>query len=110
MLIVEQKALEAVRVLAKVVHAIRRRSRPLGDQLERALSSVALNVHEGLRGLHGNRVARLSDAMGSAREVVACLEVAVALGYVRRADYATGVAVLDEVCAMSWTLAYRPRR
>ena len=94
MLIVETKALEAVRVLAKVLHVIRRRSRPLGDQLERALASVPLNVHEGLRGLHGNRVARLSDAIGSAREVVACLEVAEALGYVKRGDYTTGVAVL----------------
>jgi four helix bundle protein len=110
MLIVEQKALEAVRVLARVLQVIRRRSRPLGDQLERSLTSVPLNVHEGLRGLHGNRVARLSDAIGSAREVVACLEVAEALGYARRDDFTAGVAVLDEVCAMSWTLAYRPRR
>jgi four helix bundle protein len=110
MLIVEQKAIEAVRLLGKVLEVIRRRSRSLGDQLERSLSSVPLNVHEGVRGLRGNRVARLSDAIGSARETVACLEVAEALGYVKRGDYMAGVTVLDEVCAMSWTLAYRPRR
>jgi four helix bundle protein len=71
---------------------------------------VPLNVREGLGSLKGNRAARLHDAMGSAREVAACLEVAEALGYVRRDDYAEGVALLDEVCAMAWTLAYRPRR
>ena len=78
--------------------------------MERSLTSVPLNVREGLRSLKGNRVARLHDAMGSAHEVVGCLEVAEALGYVRRQDYAAGVGLLDEVCAMAWTLAYRPRR
>src|SRR5688572_89094 len=98
-MIIDTKALEAVRALAKVLEVIRRRSRPLGDQMERALIAVPLNVREGLGSLKGNRTARLHDAMGSAKEVVACLEVAEALGYAQRDDYAAGARLLDEVCA-----------
>jgi len=110
MLVVHEKALEAVRVVGRLMPAVRRRSKALGDQLERALISVPLNLREGLHGLKGNRAARLHDAMGSAQEVVCCLQVADALGYLRTQDIERAVGLLDEVCAMSWTLAYRPRR
>jgi len=110
MLIVDSKALEAVRIVGKLMPVLRRRSKPLGDQLERALISVPLNLREGLHGLKGNRVARLHDAMGSAQEVMSCLEVAEALGYLNAGDTASAIGLLDEVCAMAWVLCYRPRR
>ena len=58
-----------------------RHDRNLLDQLRRAVSSVPLNLAEsdGVQG--GNRRQRRLTALGSAREVVACLDVAEALGY-----------------------------
>jgi hypothetical protein len=49
-------------------------------------ASVALNVSEGTYSRGKNRVARYHNALGSARETLACLEVAEAFGYVGRVD------------------------
>ena len=77
-----------------------RHDRNLLDQLRRAVSSVPLNLAEsdGVRG--GNRRQRRLTALGSAREVVACLDVAEALGYAsidagvrNRLDHIIGVLV-----------------
>ncbi len=74
--------LELVRRLAPLLPALRRRSSPLADQMERALISVPLNIAEGayLRGK--NREARYQSALASAREVLACWETAQAFGWV----------------------------
>ena len=77
-----------------------RHDRNLLDQLRRAVSSVPLNLAEsdGVRG--GNRRQRRLTALGSAREVGACLDVAEALGYASvdagvrsRLDHVIGVLV-----------------
>ena len=77
-----------------------RHDRNLLDQLRRAVSSVPLNLAEsdGVQG--GNRRQRRLTALGSAREVVACLDVAEALGYAsidagvrNRLDHIIGVLV-----------------
>jgi four helix bundle protein len=47
--------------------------------LRRAASSVALNVGEGMGSSKGHRTERYGTALGSARETVACLDVAQAL-------------------------------
>ena len=65
---------------------IERHDRDLGNQLRRSASSVALNLPEGSGSHGGTRLARYRTALGSARETGACLDVAVALGYVERID------------------------
>ncbi len=50
-------------------------------QCRRALTSAPLNVAEGSYSRGKNRPARYHTALGSLREVLACLEVAFALGY-----------------------------
>jgi four helix bundle protein len=62
---------------------MRARSSSLADQLERALISVPLNVAEGAYSRGKNRQARYQSAAASAREVLACLETAEALGWVQ---------------------------
>jgi len=57
--------------------------------MRRALSSVALNVAEGMGSAGGNRRARYQTALGSMRETMACVDVGVALGYVDVLDHAT---------------------
>jgi len=75
--------LELVRSLRPYLPAIRARSGALGDQLERALISVPLNLAEGAYSRGKNRQARYQTALGSAREVLACLETAEALGWLQ---------------------------
>lgn len=74
---------------------MRSRSRALGDQLERALISIPLNVAEGAYSRGKNRQARYHSALGSAREatrfaipegVLACFATAEALGWVGPLD------------------------
>jgi four helix bundle protein len=48
--------------------------------------SIALNVAEGMYSRGNNRGARYHSALGSARETLACLEVAEACGYIASAD------------------------
>jgi len=49
-------------------------------------ASVPLNLHEGAYSQGGNVRARFHNALGSAAEVRACLDVAEALGYVEQVD------------------------
>ena len=74
--------LELVRRLGPFLPRLRSRSASLGDQMERALISIPLNVAEGAYSRGKNRQARYQSAAASAREVLACLETAEALGFV----------------------------
>ncbi|HEX5099614.1 MAG TPA: four helix bundle protein [Polyangiaceae bacterium] len=74
--------LELVRRLAPVIRGLRLRSPSLADQMERALVSVPLNTAEGAYSRGKNRQARFQSAAASARETLACLETAEAMGFV----------------------------
>ena len=82
--------LDLVRRLAPEVRALKRRSAVLGEQMERALISVPLNVAEGAYSRGRNRQARYQSALASARETLACLETAEAMGFA--APLAPGLA------------------
>lgn len=86
MLTIYPVILETIGLLRPAMARIERRDRDLGRQLRRAASSIALNVAEGMYSRGGNEFARYHSALGSARETIACLEVAVAMGYLARAD------------------------
>jgi four helix bundle protein len=74
--------LELVRSLRPFIRELNRRDPDLARQCRRALSSAPLNMAEGSYARGKNRVARYHTALGSLREVLACIEVAAALGYV----------------------------
>ena len=82
MLKIYSVVLELVRELAPVIGVVRARSAALGDQMERALISIPLNVAEGAYSRGRNQQARFQTAAGSARETLACLETAEALGFI----------------------------
>ena len=73
--------LELVRALTPYLAVLRARSAVLGDQLERSLISIPLNVAEGAYSRGKNRQARYQSAAASAREALACFETAEALGW-----------------------------
>src|SRR5687768_18304099 len=81
-----QHSIEMNRKLASVARVVERHDRDLVRQLKRAASSVALNIAEGLGTQAGHRELRFRTALGSAREVQACLDVAGAWGYLGASD------------------------
>jgi four helix bundle protein len=76
--------LETIAMLRPIIEAIERRDPDLGRQARRAAASVALNVSEGSYSRGRNKQLRYHSALGSAREVWSCVEVAMVLGYVGR--------------------------
>ena len=75
-----------VREVRPLLERLAARDANLGDQCRRALSSAPLNVAEGCYSQGRIRLARYHTAMGSLREVLACLEVGEALGYLEPLD------------------------
>jgi four helix bundle protein len=72
--------------LRPMVSQIEAHDRDLARQLRRASSSIALNVTEASGSAGGTRRERYRNALGSARETGACLDVALAFGYVEDVD------------------------
>ena len=86
MLKIYEVSLSIIRKLRVLVGSIERFDADLARQLRRASSSVALNLAEGSGSQGRNRNARYFNALGSAREMRACLQVAIAFGYVEAID------------------------
>ena len=93
MLKIYDVSFSVIRKLRGVLGSIERRDPDLAKQLRRAASSVSLNLAEGSSSQGRNRNARYYNALGSAKEVRACLHVALAFGYVEHIDD----ALADEV-------------
>ena len=86
MLRIYTTVIEVLGMLRPVVAEIERYDRDLARQLRRAAASVALNVSEGSGSRAGTRRERYCNALGSARETGACLDVAEALEYLAGVD------------------------
>jgi four helix bundle protein len=97
---------EMVRGLRPLMERIGRRDANLADQLRRAAASVPLNLHEGAYSHGGNVRTRFHNALGSAAEVRACLDVAEALGYIEEVDPVLR-DTLDRIVATLHRLARR---
>ena len=78
--------LHMVRDVRPLADQIARFDRDHARQLRRSSMSVPLNVAEGAGSRGGRRRARYDDALGSARETLANLEAAHAVGYIRAID------------------------
>ena len=103
-------ALNTVRDIAMINRVIARNDQDLARQLRRCSMSVPLNINEGMYSRGKNRSARLTDAMASAKESVACLEVAAAVGYVGRDSFTECLEQLDHLVAALWNMVHRPWR
>ena len=98
--------LEMVAEVAGIAGRIERRDRDLARQLRRAAASVALNTAEGMGNSAGHKRQRYQTALGSAREVMACVDVAKAMRYVGKVDAAV-LDRLDHVIATLIRLVHR---
>ena len=75
--------LEMVREVRPYAEQIEKFDRDLARQLRRSSTSIVLNLAEGDGSRGGRRRNSYDIALGEARETLACLEVAAAIGYVR---------------------------
>ena len=78
--------LHMVRDVRPVVDQIGQFDRDHARQLRKSSLSVPLNVAEGSGSSGGTRRVRYENALGSARETLANVQVAEAIGYVERVD------------------------
>ena len=93
-----------LRALREIVPTIAKSDRDLADQIQRAATSVSLNLAEGQCSMKGNRQKHYSLAHGSANEVKSALFVARAWGWIDETDEA--LAVLDRLLALLWKLTH----
>ena len=107
MLIAYDVALDLIRALRPVVIQLRKHSREAADQVERAASSIVLNLAEGDRR-RGRDPGRFFDmAHGSAGEIRGALDLADAWGW--QVDSAQVRALLDRELGLLWGLTRRTR-
>lgn len=107
MLIAYDVALDLVRALRPVVAQLRTYSPEAADQVERAASSIVLNLAEGGRR-HGRDPRRFWDmAHGSAGEIRGALDLADAWGW--QLDSAQARVLLDRELGLLWGLTRRSR-
>jgi four helix bundle protein len=100
-------ALDLVRALRPVVAQLRTYSPEAADQVERAASSIVLNLAEGGRR-HGRDPRRFWDmAHGSAAEIRGALDLADAWGW--QVESARARALLDRELGLLWGLTRRSR-
>jgi four helix bundle protein len=102
MFIAYEASLAVIKSLRVVLPSIERNDRDLADQLKRAASSVALNLAEGQRSAKGNKPKHYAIAHGSANEVRAVIDTALAWGWI--ADAREQLASLDRLLALLWRL------
>jgi four helix bundle protein len=107
MLVAYDVALDLVRTLRPVVAQLRRYSSEAADQVERAASSIVLNLAEGRRR-HGRDPRRFWDmAHGSAGEIRGALDLADAWGW--QVDSTQARVLLDRELSLLWGLTRRSR-
>ena len=92
--------------LAETVAQIARRDHDLARQLRRAGSSIALNLAEGRQRAGRDQLHLYRIAAGSAAEVTAALDVALAWRHITPAQRAALDATLDRVRAMLYRLTH----
>ena len=107
MLVAYDVALELIRALRPVVAQLKAHSSAAADQVERAASSIVLNLAEGDRRQGRDRKRFFDMAHGSAGEIRGALELADAWGW--EVGTAQARALLDRELGLLWGLTRRSR-
>ena len=100
-------SLDMISSLRPLLSSLRRHDSNLADQVQRAATSVALNLGEGQRR-HGKDQGRFFRiASGSAEEVRVALRVAEAFGFVEPERFADTVDKIDHIVAILHKISKR---
>jgi four helix bundle protein len=93
-------ALHMAADLKPVMTEIGKSDTDLAKQMRRAVTSVVLNIAEGMGSFGGHRRLRYQTALGSMRESVACVEVALKLDYLDELDAAIADRMQHVIAAL----------
>jgi len=104
MLIAYSVAISLVRRLRPIVEQIKMHDAHLADQLKRAATNTVANLAEGQRRTAGNKRRAFENAHGEAREMLGCLDCALAWGYAT--DDGAARATLDRLLGLCWGLTH----
>ena len=104
MLVAYDVSLDLIRSLRPVVESLAARDKDLADQLQRAATSVCLNLGEGSRRSKGDQRRFFGYSNGSAMEVRAALEAAAAWGWI--GDASEPRRLLDRLLGLLWGLTH----
>jgi four helix bundle protein len=107
MLVAYSVALDLVRALRPVVAQLRKHSADAADQVERAASSIVLNLAEGERRGGRDPLRFWTIAHGSAGEIRGALDLAEAWGW--HVDSGQARVLLDRELGLLWGLTRRGR-
>ena len=107
MFIAKEVATDLIRAVLEVLQLLARHDRSLAQQLRNAASSVLLNVAEGNRRVGRDRLHFFRIAAGSAAEVDAILEAAVAWRFVGESDVNDARRLVDRELGLLWGLTHR---
>ena len=99
------RSLDLIRSLVPVAAKLAACDATLTRQLRDAASSVTQNLAEGSERRGKDRKAHYRYAHGSIAEVIGCLDLAVAWGYLDAAAVADAKALAGRVRAMAYRLA-----
>jgi len=102
-----QHAIEIAQLARPLLAIIQRKDHDLASQLRRAINSIALNVAEAQGNAGGNTRVRYESALGSLYETQAGVLLAVAWGYVSRAEAASVLEALHALGGRVYGLVRR---
>ncbi len=108
MLDIYKVALELARAVGVQGGRIASHDKDLARQMRRSMASVVLNIAEGAGCDGGTRRQWYKDALGSARETQAALELGETLGYGVKIDTAM-MAKIRHIIGVLGVCAYRKR-
>ena len=96
------KSLDLVASVCKLSRKVRQFDPDLARQMRRSVTSVPLNIAEGMYSRAGNRIARYENAMASAKETQAALDVSVRAEYLPAATVEVDLDRIDHIVATLW--------
>jgi four helix bundle protein len=105
MLDAQRLVLDLIRALRPLCAQLALHSPDLADQLRRSVSSVALNLGEGVRRTGRDKKRAYRIAAAEAQEAKVTLEVALAWGWLDEPDVATVRTLADRIARVTYALA-----
>lgn len=97
-------ALQLAELLAPLLKIVKLKNKSLGEQMERALESIVLNLGEGSRSQGRNRERFFWIASGSLEELLAGLRLSLAFGLLERVQLREVEPVADRLRGLVWGL------
>src|SRR5688500_6085951 len=101
-----EMGLQIAKEVKAPMETIRKKRAEMGDQIERAISSMVLNIGEASRRAGKDRRNRYRYASGSLAEARDAIALSVAWGWVDEAAVKNVLALIDRELAMLWRLEH----